>query len=632
MLYWSATDRADFVRRVDSDGEVRSMEVVLRRRDGTQVVALENSRGVRDGSGRIVGYEGTVSDITERKRAEQAIFAEKDRALVTLQSIGDAVISTDANARIDYLNPVAERLTGWSVHEARGCAIGDVLQLIDESTRNPVAYTLDRVLINGETSVPSDHIVLVNRRGEELAIQETATPIRNREGAAIGAVIVFGDVTKERRLKRALSYQASHDALTGLINRREFDTRLETAVTSAQRGEGEYVLLYVDLDQFKVVNDTCGHSAGDRLLRDITSLLQTRVRASDTIARLGGDEFGLLLERCSLEQAERVADSIRQAIHGYRFLWGANSLSVGASIGVVRIARETTSAASVLSAADIACYAAKDGGRNRVQVYERDHGTNRHREMQWVGRIARAVEDGRLELYAQRIVGISANTSDTPFFELMVRLRDEDGTLVPPNEFIPAAERYNVMVMVDRWVVGRAIELLASCVRQGRRLPLVAVNLSGTSINDEDFLEFILSRLHDEHVARALCFEITETAAVASLSKATYFMRELKARGCRFSLDDFGSGVSSFVYLKTLPVDFLKIDGHFAAHVATDAVDRSMVEAIAKIGSAMQVATIAEKVESAEVLQVLKQIGVDYIQGFHLAEPCAIDDVFPPGN
>ena len=265
---------------------------------------------------------------------------------------------------------------------------------------------------------------------------------------------MFGDVTKERRLKRALSYQASHDALTGLINRREFDTRLETAVTAAQRGEGEYVLLYVDLDQFKVVNDTCGHSAGDRLLRDITSLLQTRVRASDTIARLGGDEFGMLLERCSLEQAERVADSIRQAIHGYRFLWGANSLSVGASIGVVRIARDTTSAASVLSAADIACYAAKDGGRNRVQVYERDHGTNRHREMQWVGRIARAVEDGPARaVRAAHRRHFGRRAGDTPFFELMVRLRDEDGTLVPPSEFIPAAERYNVMVMVDRWVV-----------------------------------------------------------------------------------------------------------------------------------------------------------------------------------
>jgi diguanylate cyclase (GGDEF)-like protein/PAS domain S-box-containing protein len=632
MLYWSPTDRGEFVRKVDADGEVRSMEVVLRRRDGTQVVALENARGVRDGSGRIVGYEGTVSDITERKRAEQAIYAEKDRALVTLQSIGDAVITTDAAGRIDYLNPVAERLTGWPVDEARGKPIGQVLQLIDESTRKPVAYTLDRVLQAGETSVPSDRNVLVNRRGEELAIQDTASPIRNREGAAIGAVIVFGDVTKERRLKRALSYQASHDALTGLINRREFDVRLESAVTAAQRGEGEYVLLYVDLDQFKVVNDTCGHTAGDRLLRDITSLLQTRVRASDTIARLGGDEFGLLLERCSLEQAERVADSIRQAIHGYRFLWGANSLSVGASIGVVRIARETTSAAAVLSAADIACYAAKDGGRNRVQVYERDHGTNRHREMQWVGRIARAVEEGRLELYAQRIVGVSRAAGDLPFFEFMVRLRDEDGSLVPPNEFIPAAERYNVMVMVDRWVVMRAIELLERCLRTGRRLPLVAVNLSGTSINDEDFLEFVLTRLVDERVARALCFEITETAAVASLSKATYVMRELKARGCRFALDDFGSGVSSFVYLKTLPVDFLKIDGQFAANVASDIIDRSMVEAIAKIGAAMKVATIAEKVESAEVLAVLKHIGIDYIQGFHLAEPCAIEDVFGGGS
>jgi diguanylate cyclase (GGDEF)-like protein/PAS domain S-box-containing protein len=637
MLYWSAPDRADFVKRVDTDGEVRSMEVILRRRDGTQVVALENSRGVRDGAGRIVGYEGTISDITERKRAEQAIHAEKDRAHVTLQSIGDAVITTDANARIDYLNPVAERLTGWTIGEARGRAIGEVLQLIDESTRKPVAYTLDRVLLAGETSVPSDRNVLVNRRGEELAIQETASPIRSREGVAIGAVIVFGDVTKERRLKRALSYQASHDALTGLINRREFDVRLEAAVTSAQRGEVEYVLLYVDLDQFKIVNDTCGHSAGDRLLRDITSLLQTRVRASDTIARLGGDEFGLLLERCSLEQAERVADSIRQAIHGYRFLWGANSLSVGASIGVVRIARETTSAAAVLSAADIACYAAKDSGRNRVQVYERDHGTNRHREMQWVGRIARAVEDGRLELFAQQIFptspergDVAAADSGTPFYELMVRLRDEDGTLVPPGEFIPAAERYNVMVMVDRWVVNRAIELLENCLRTTARLPLLAVNLSGTSINDEDFLDFVMTRLGSEQVARALCFEITETAAVASLAKATFVMRELKARGCRFALDDFGSGVSSFVYLKTLPVDFLKIDGQFATHVATDAVDRSMVEAIAKIGRAMDVATIAEKVENAEVLTVLKSIGVDFIQGFHLAEPCAIDEVFEP--
>ena len=628
MLYWSAPDRAEFVRRVDVDGEVRSSEVLLRRRDGTQVVALENSRGVRDASGRIVGYEGTVADITERKRAEQAIFAEKDRAQVTLQSIGDAVITTDATGRIDYLNPVAERLTGWPLSEARGRPINDVLTLIDESTRKPVIYSLERVLLTGETSVPSDRNVLVNRRGEEIAIQETASPIRNREGVAIGAVTVFDDVTKERRLKRALSYQASHDALTGLINRREFDARLETAVASAQRGESEYVLLYVDLDQFKVVNDTCGHSAGDRLLRDITSLLQTRVRASDTIARLGGDEFGMLLERCSLEQAERVADSIRQAIHGYRFLWGANSLSVGASIGVVRIARETTSAAAVLSAADIACYAAKDGGRNRVQVYERGHGTSRHREMQWVARIARAVEEGRLELCAQRIVGISRAAAGNSFFELTVRLREEDGTLVPPDEFIPAAERFNVMIMVDRWVVNRAIGLLEDCVRSGKPLPTVAVNLSGTSINDEDFLDYITTRLGNEHVARALCFEITETAAVASLAKATHFMAELKTRGCRFSLDDFGSGVSSFIYLKTLPVDFLKIDGQFSSLVDQNPVDRSMVEAIVKIGQALRVATIAEKVESAEVLAVLQEIGVDYIQGFHLGEPCAIDDVF----
>jgi diguanylate cyclase (GGDEF)-like protein/PAS domain S-box-containing protein len=362
MLYWSPHDRAEFVRRVDAGGEVRSMEVVLRRRDGSQVVVLENSRGVRDGSGRIVGYEGTVADITERKRAEQAIFAEKDRAHVTLQSIGDAVI-TDRCGRAHRLSEsrrrAAHRLAhGRSPrpHHRRSIAAHRRIDAYARSVHARSGAHRRRNL----GAVRSHRAGESSRRGacdpgDRLADSQPRRRSHRRRHRVRRC-------HQERRLKRALSYQASHDALTGLINRREFDTRLESAVTNAQRGEAEYVLLYVDLDQFKVVNDTCGHSAGDRLLRDITSLLQTRVRASDTIARLGGDEFGLLLERCSLEQAERVADGIRQSIHSYRFLWGANSLSVGASIGVVRIARDTPSAASVLSAADIACYAAKDGG------------------------------------------------------------------------------------------------------------------------------------------------------------------------------------------------------------------------------------------------------------------------------
>jgi len=625
-------DRAEFVRHVETEGEIRSAEFRMRRRDGQQVVILESARAVRDAANRVVGYECTIADITERKRAEQAVFAEKERAQVTLQSIGDAVISTDAEGRIEYINPVAETLTAWSLDEARGRPIGEVLNLVNEITREPIENPLMSALGRSETGAPADHSVLITRSGQEVAIQESAAPICDRQGRVIGAVVVFHDVTKERRLKRALSYQASHDALTGLINRREFDNRLHAAVQSAQRGEGSYALLYIDLDQFKVVNDTCGHQAGDRLLRDVTGLLQTRVRVSDTIARLGGDEFGVLLEGCSLEQAARIAEGVRQAIRDYRFMWGASTLSVGASVGVVQIKADTENVASIMSAADIACYSAKDEGRNRIHVYEQEGASHRGREMHWVARVTRAVEENRLELFFQPIVSTCDSTNaiaegasnQPPFYELTVRLRDDDGQLVLPSEFIPAAERYNVMSIIDRWVVMRALELLRECQERGRPLPLLAVNLSGTSLNEQSFAEFVLQNVGQSPMAAALCFEITETAAVTSLSNAIYFMRELKGRGCRFSLDDFGSGLSSFMYLKTLPVDFLKIDGQFISRVAEDPVDRSMVEAVSKVGRALGIATVAECVESEAVLEELKRLGVDYAQGFFVAAPLPI--------
>ena len=630
MLYWNPADRAEFMRRVESEGEIRNAEFCMRTQDGQQVVILENARAVRDAGDRITGYEGTIANITERKRAEQAMFAEKERAQVTLQSIGDAVISTDAEGRIEYINPVAESLTAWSLAEARGRPIGDVLNLVNEITREPIENPLVCALGRGEAApgTPPDHSVLITRSGQEVAIQESAAPICDRQGRVIGAVIVFHDVTKERRLKRALSYQASHDALTGLINRREFDNRLHAAVLSAQRGEGAYALLYIDLDQFKVVNDTCGHQAGDRLLRDVTGLLQGRVRASDTIARLGGDEFGVLLEGCTPEQAARIADGVRQAIKEYRFIWGATTLSVGASVGVVQIGSETESVAAIMSAADIACYAAKDEGRNRVHVYEADGVSHRHREMHWVARVTRAAEENRLELFFQPIVRIGAAvataTTGPGFHELTIRLRDDDGRLVPPSEFIPAAERYNVMSIIDRWVVTRAVELLKQRREAGGTLPLLAVNLSGTSLNEQSFAEFVLTSVGEPAIASALCFEITETAAVTSLSNVTFFMRELKARGCKFALDDFGTGLSSFMYLKTLPVDFLKIDGQFIRQIATDAVDRSMVEAISKVGRALGISTVAEWVEDEAVLSELERIGVDFAQGYHLALPAPI--------
>ena len=629
VLYWEPQDRARFIGEVESQGEIRNAEFVLRRRDGQPVVVFENARAVRDASGRIVSYEGAITDITERKRAEQQVFAEKERAQVTLQSIGDAVISADADGRIEYINPVAENLTAWRLDEARGRPIAEVLTLIDEVSRDPLDNPLLCALGKARPKTATEHAVLVTRSGHEVAIQETAAPICDRAGTVIGAVMVFHDVTRERRLKRALSYQASHDALTGLINRREFDNRLHAAVLTAQRGEGMHALLYIDLDQFKVVNDTCGHQAGDRLLRDITGLLQSRVRAADTIARLGGDEFGVLLESCTVEQATRIAEGVRQAIRDFRFTWGATALSVGASVGLVQISADTESVANLMSAADIACYAAKDEGRNRVHLYEADGLSHpRHREMHWVARVTRAVDENRLELFFQPIRSVVQHDA-VSFNELLVRLRDDDGRLVPPGEFIPAAERYNIMSVIDRWVVGRAIEHLTEWREQGKPLPLLAVNLSGTSLNDQSFIDFVMQRVEDTKLAGALCFEITETAAVTNLSNAAFVMRELKTRGCKFALDDFGTGLSSFMYLKSLPVDFLKIDGQFVRRIADDPVDRSMVEAICKVGRTLGIEIIAECVEVQQVLDELGRIGVDYAQGFFVSQPQPIAELMP---
>jgi diguanylate cyclase (GGDEF)-like protein/PAS domain S-box-containing protein len=622
-LYWYASDRETFVRRVESEGELRNEEYILRRKDGTTLVVMDSSRVVRDSQGRVTGYEGTLTDITERKKAETAVFQAKERAQVTLQSIGDAVITTDFEGRIDYMNPVAESLTGWENREAQTQLIGDVLTVVDEATREASENPVMRCLREGRVLGLSEHTVLVNRRGQELAIQDSVAPIRDRAGNLIGAVMVFHDVSKERRLHRALHYQASHDALTGLINRREFENRLTAAVENARQDAGSrHALLYLDLDQFKLVNDTCGHPAGDQLLKQITGVLQSRVRSGDTLARLGGDEFGILLQSCSLDQALRIAESLRQAIRDFRFIWQDGVLEVGASIGIVEITNDTPTVANVMSAADVACYSAKDLGRNRVQLYKPDDVPERHREMHWVSKLARACDESRFELFFQPIVPIGATVHEREHFELMLRLRDESGALVTPAEFIPAAERYNVMQSIDRWVVRQALDRLVHRIGSGVKPFTIAVNLSGTSLNDERFLEYLIAELsNNELVAGSMCFEITETAAIANLGNVVYFMRELKARGCHFALDDFGSGLSSFMYLKTLPVDYLKIDGQFVENVTRDRVDRSMVEAISQVGKTMGIQTIAERVESPEVLAELGRLGVGYAQGFHIAKP-----------
>jgi EAL domain-containing protein (putative c-di-GMP-specific phosphodiesterase class I) len=360
----------------------------------------------------------------------------------------------------------------------------------------------------------------------------------------------------------------------------------------------------------------------------VTGLLQTRIRASDTIARLGGDEFGVLLQECSAERGSDIAESLRQAIRDFRFIWQDGVVRVGVSIGIVEISSGSDSIASVMSAADVACYSAKDSGRNRIHVYQQGSTPERHREMQWVQRLMRAVDDNRLELYYQPIVSIGANPDQRRHYELLLRMRGEQGQIVLPAEFIPAAERYNLMPAIDRWVVQHALGALAHYRLDGdpRDAYTVSINLSGNSLNDERFLEFLINELQSHDLSPgAVCFEITETAAIANLANVVHFMRELKARGCMFSLDDFGSGLSSFMYLKNLPVDYLKIDGQFIQHVTTDRVDRSMVEAIRQVGHAMGIKTIAERVDSADVLLCLATLGVDYAQGNYIALPESVE-------
>ena len=627
-LYWYPSDRDSYVRRMESEGEVRNVESIMRRKDGSMLVVVDSSRGVRDKHGRLCGFEGTIADVTERKRAETAVFQAKERAQVTLQSIGDAVIATDSEGRIEYMNPAAESLTGWESREAQSQLIQTVMTVIEEATRATEENPVMRCLREGRVSGLSGHTVLVNRRGQEIAIQNSSAPIRDRAGNLIGAVMVFHDISKERRLHRALHYQASHDALTGLINRREFENRLTTAVDGARADPGcRHALLYLDLDQFKLVKRYLRSSGGDLLLKQITGVLQSRIRLGDALARLGGDEFGILMQSCTLEQALRIADTLRQAVRDYRFIWQDGTLAVGVSIGIVEIGVETPTVATVMSAADVACYAAKDQGRNRVQLYQPDKVPERHREMHWVSRLTRACDEARFELFYQPILPIGADRHEREHFELMLRLREESGALIAPAEFIPAAERYNVMPTIDRWVVRQALDQFAHRSGSGVKPYTVAVNLSGTSLNDERFLEYVILELGDRTLAAgALCFEITETCAISNLGNVVHFMRELKSRGCHFALDDFGSGLSSFMYLRTLPVDYLKIDGRFIENVATDPVDRSVVEAISQVGRAMGLHTVAERVESEAVLRELGKLGVGFAQGYHIARPrCAAE-------
>lgn len=607
-LYTDA--QAEIIRRRQAEAKVLQIKARLERQVCQQTAQLEAAN-------RELRHE-----IRERKQLEAELFQEKELAQITLESIGDAVITTDLLGNVQYLNPVAEQLLGWSKAEIKGQAFTDVFQIVHEQTRESVVNPVEQVLKDNKIYYLADHTTLIARDGTEYGIDDSAAPIRDRNGQLIGAVVVFHDVTQSRQLTQKLSWQASHDPLTGLVNRRAFKQRVIQLL--ATKANQEHALFYLDLDQFKVVNDTCGHSAGDQLLRQVTHVMQQRVRSTDTLARLGGDEFGLLLEGCSLEQATALAESLRAMIEAFRFNWEDKTFNIGASIGVVGIDGSNQNLATILSAADAACYMAKSKGRNRVHVCQRHDVelAEQRGQMQWVSRLHQALEQSHFRLYAQEIVPLH-RSSLTHHCEILLRLFDSQDDVVEPIAFLPAAERYDLMPAIDRWVIHRFCTQYQQLAQANSESSvLYNINLSGASLKNGSFLNFIKTQLLKYQVPpNRICFEITETTAISNLNQAVNFMKDLKQFGCYFALDDFGTGMSSLTYLKTLPVDYLKIDGSFIKQLADNPTDVAIVECFNHLSHQLGIQTIAECVENEKTIERLKLIGIDFAQGYCITEP-----------
>ena len=565
----------------------------------------------------------TAVEMTPRHGAT-APEQERSRALATLQAIGEGVITTDKRGRIDYMNEAAERFTGTTSMRAVGHGLDDIVNLLNEPDRQSLADPVRQCLASGApVSLGRRALLLARNTGEEHYIELNVSPLRGMQNEVNGTVVVLHDVSEQRGLARQMSYQASHDALTGLVNRREFERRLQEALDSARAGESSHVLSYLDLDRFKAVNDSCGHLAGDNMLREVAALLKDAVRDSDTVARVGGDEFAMLLIGCPLEKARQIADDVCRAVADYRFVWKDKIFNIDVSIGLVEIGRESGSTDELIGAADSACYVAKEQG-TRVNVYSaRDEAVARQRgEIHWLQKLQTALKENRFELYAQPIVPANEEVHGGPALEVLVRLKDESGQEVSPTEFLRAAERYRLMVLVDRWVVQTALAALGRGALRVAPEHSIAINLSGQTLGDTQFLEFVVDCLDRTGVSPTqVCFEVTENSVIANIEYARRFIGVLHGMGCKFALDNFGRGMGSFSNLKNLTMDFLKIDGSFIRNLARDSVNQAMVTAMIKLARTLNFKVVAEQVEDEAALDAVRKMGVDYVQGYLIARP-----------
>ena len=609
-------------RRLAGESAAERYEIELMDRQG-QVTRIELSSTVIDSSGK------PALLLTALEMLPGAVSNElphKPRAMATLDAMGESVITVDAEGRIDYMNHSAEALLGQQVDQVLGKTFPEVASLVDENDRRPIGDPVHKALTTDGRATAARRAVLVPAHaGSERFVEISITPLRVDEKEVTGLVLVLHDTSELRGLTRQMTYQASHDGLTGLMNRREFERRLQEAMDSAQTSDIGHALCYLDLDHFKVVNDTCGHTAGDNMLREIASLIKDVVRDSDTVGRIGGDEFALLLVGCPLEKARQIADNVVRSVNDFRFVWKDKIFNVGVSIGLVEIGRDSGTIEDIMNSADSACYVAKKQGGLHVHVYSaREEANARHSgEIHWLLKLQRALRDNKFELYFQPIVHARAGGVSGPALEVFVRLTAENGLPAsPPAEFIRAAERYRLMPHVDRWVVQAVFAALG---RGGLKLPpgrSVAINLAGQTLGDAEFLEFVVECFdHTGASPSDICFEVTESSVVANLDHAQRFIAVLHGMGCEFALDNFGSGLSSFSTLKTLPMDYLKIDGSFIKNLGGDTVNQAMVAAMIELSRSLNFRVVAEQVEDQWALDTVTGMGIDFVQGFIVGRP-----------
>lgn len=550
---------------------------------------------------------------------------------MTMEAISYAVMTTDMRGKVTNLNPMAVKLTGWLANDAHGKLAQRVFKCVNEKTHVPMVHPIESCLNEQVKAHYLDDVLLLSADGKEYVIELSVSPILDEKGQQLGVVVVFHDVSEQRKIAKEIAYRASHDMLTGLSNRNEFDQGLRRFVNNHRDAEQMHALMFIDLDRFKAVNDACGHAAGDQLLKEVAKIMQSCVRSSDLVARVGGDEFGIILRKCDAENALEIARKICESISLYRFYYDEQVFEIGASVGLVMIHGSWESEAKLLQAADSACYQAKRDGRNRVHVYfdEDSDPESGHVEIQWASRIEQALEEERFVLFCQRILPISHQ--GLVHAEILIRMQDHNGTLIAPNDFFPAAERFNIASRIDKWVVNAVFEWMQQHASQLDGIAMLSVNLSGQSLGDLAFHQYVIKRIAQYEIdCNKLCFEVTETSAITNITEAKKFIATMKHLGIKFSLDDFGSGVSSFGYLNSLPVDYLKIDGQFITDLIENKIGQATVKCIAEVAKATGKQTIAEWVDNKPVEELLKKMGIDYTQGYLNHQPAPLAEMLTP--